>query len=240
MRFLYSRYMQHTFPERKTGIIEVDGIRPDATAEAAVAALTARALKRLEAETEGSFSEIQAWRRAYSTMGLKPTQYRCASEALLRRLRKDGTLPNLHPLIDLCNAASVAYAVPVAVFDLDLVAGDLEVRQAKGDETYIAFSGETEAPDPDEVIFADDDGFAHARRWANRQSRKSAVCAKTTRALIVAEALHKGGAKDVAQLTDELSEMIASIFGIAGGTELLLTAGAIYTSENAEASGRVG
>jgi DNA/RNA-binding domain of Phe-tRNA-synthetase-like protein len=37
-------------------------------------------------------------------MGLKPTQYRCAPEALLRRLRKEGTLPPLHPLVDLCNA----------------------------------------------------------------------------------------------------------------------------------------
>ncbi len=179
MRFSYYTYMQHTFPDRTTGIFELDGIRSDADAEAAVAELTGRALKRLEAETERAFPEIQAWRRAYSTMGLKPTQYRCASEALLRRLRKDGALPKLHPLIDLCNAASVAYAIPVAVFDLDHITGDLMVRQASGDETYLAFSGDVETPDHDEVILADNEGNAHARRWANRQSRKSAVSAKT-------------------------------------------------------------
>ncbi|MEL6523888.1 MAG: phenylalanine--tRNA ligase beta subunit-related protein [Pseudomonadota bacterium] len=240
MRFLYSRYMQHTFPDRVTGIIEVDGIRPDAKVTTEVADLSARALKRLEAETEGSFPEIQAWRRAYSTMGLKPTQYRCASEALLRRLRKDASLPKLHPLIDLCNAASVAYAVPVAVFDLDHVAGDLEVRQAKGDETYLAFSGETETPDPDEVIFADEHGFAHARRWANRQSRQSAVSTETKRALIVTEALHESGAEDVEKLTNELLAMIADTFGVAGQTELLLSPDAVYASENAGGSGHVG
>lgn len=233
MRFLYSRYMQHTFPDRVTAIIEVDGIRPDATVSAEVADLIGRALRRLEVETEGSFPEIQAWRRAYSTMGLKPTQFRCASEALLRRLRKDASLPKLHPLIDLCNAASVSHAVPVAVFDLDHVAGDLEVRQASGDETYIAFSGEIEAPDPNEVIFADEDGYAHARRWTNRQSRKSAVSAKTKRALIVAEALHKGGAEVVAELTKELSGMIANTFGVAAKTQLLLSPDAFYASENA-------
>lgn len=216
MRFLYSRYMQQTFPNRVTGVVEVDGIRADVTVAASVADLTSRALKRLDAETEGSFPEIQGWRRAYSTMGLKPTQYRCASEALLRRLRKDGKLPELHPLIDLCNAASVAYAVPIAVFDLDVVAGDLEVRQAKGDETYLAFSGETETPVRDEVIFADEDGFAHARRWANRQSRRSAVSAGTTRALIIAEALHDSGAEDMERLARELSGLIASTFGSTG------------------------
>lgn len=232
--------MQHTFPDRVTGIIRVDGIQPDAMVSAQVAELTARAHRRLETETEGSFPEIQAWRRAYSTMGLKPTQYRSASEALLRRLRKNGSLPELHPLIDLCNAASVAYAVPVAVFDLDYVAGDLEVRQACGDETYIAFSGETETPNPDEVIFADEDDSAHARRWANRQSRKSAVSAETKRALIVMEALHEGGAVDVDQLTNELSAMIANTFEVPGQTELLLHPGAIFASENAGGSGRVG
>ncbi|WP_247748372.1 B3/4 domain-containing protein [Ruegeria sp. R13_0] len=152
------------------------------------------ALKRLEFESEGAFVEIQAWRRAYAKMGLKPTQYRCAAEALLRRLRKSGDLPKLHPLIDLCNAVSVAFAVPVAVFDMDRISGDLCVRPADGDETYLAFSGQSETPDPGEVIFADYGGHAHARRWANRQSLSSAVSPKTTRALIVAVAQHEDAA----------------------------------------------
>ena len=232
MRFLYSRNMQDNFPDRVSGIIEIHGIQPLAEVSAEVSELTARARKRLEAETEGSFPEIQAWRRAYSKMGLKPTQYRCASEALLRRLRKDAVLPKLHPLIDLCNAASVAYAVPVAVFDLDHVAGDLVVRQAKGDETYLAFSGETETPDPDEVIFADEDGYAHARRWANRQSRKSAVSAETTRALIVSEALHNGGAESVTKLVDELSAKLVGTFGTSGQAALLLSPNARYASRS--------
>ena len=163
-------------------------------------------------------------------MGLKPTQYRCASEALLRRLRRDGTLPKLHPLIDICNAASVAYAIPVAVFDLDHVAGNLMVRRAKGDEAYLAFSGEIETPDPDEVIFADDEGGAHARRWANRQSRRSAVSAVTTRALIVAEAVHEDSGADVQRLADELDSMIAEAFGIAPKTKVLLSPSSEYVS----------
>jgi len=231
MRFLYSLHMQQTFPDRVTGVVELDGIRADAKVGAEVARLTARALERLGAATEGSFPEIQAWRRAYTTMGLKPTQYRCASEALLRRLRKDGRLPQLHPLIDLCNAASVAYAVPIAVFDLDFVAGDLEVMQARGDESYLAFSGETETPVRDEIIFADEDGFAHARRWANRQSRRSAVSAGTTRALIIAEALHDSGAEDMERLTRELSGILASTLGCTGQVTILQAPDAIYVSE---------
>ena len=66
---------------------------------------------------ESELPEIQAWRRAFAAMGLKPTQYRCASESLLRRFRKEGSLPRLHPLVDLCNAVSLAFAIPVAVLD---------------------------------------------------------------------------------------------------------------------------
>jgi DNA/RNA-binding domain of Phe-tRNA-synthetase-like protein len=69
-----------------------------------------RATARLPQRPESEFPEITAWRRAFSQMGLKPTQYRCASEALLRRFRKDGSLPSIHPLVDVCNAVSLAYA----------------------------------------------------------------------------------------------------------------------------------
>jgi len=97
-------------------------------------------------------------------MGLKPTQYRCAAESLLRRLRTQGSLPRLHPLVDLCNAVSLAFAVPVAVLDADRIAWPLEVRYATGDEDYLTFGGETEHPAPGEVIFADqdsEDGISH-------------------------------------------------------------------------------
>ena len=119
--------------------------------------------------------QTQAWRRAFARMGLKPTQYRCASEALLRRYKKEGALPAIHPLVDLCNAISMAYAIPVAVLDAGRVIGSIEVRCADGSENYLAFSGEIEHPYAAEVIFADDAGNAHARRWTNRQSALSAV-----------------------------------------------------------------
>jgi DNA/RNA-binding domain of Phe-tRNA-synthetase-like protein len=138
--------------------------------------------------------------RVFDTHRLKPTQYLCASEALLRRLRKKGSLPRIHPLIDLCNAVSVAFAVPVAVFDLSKVAGYLEVRYAGGSERYESFSGETESPAPREVIFADGGGRAHARRWTNRQSSYSAVREQTRTVLIVAEALHASAQPDMQRL----------------------------------------
>lgn len=204
----YSPDIRSRFPQLRSGVLRVEAVDPKAEVGGAISTFTAIADRRLAAASEGEFPEIQAWRRAFAAMGLKPTQYRCASEALLRRYRKEGSLPSLHPLIDLCNAASLAFAIPVAVFDADRISGTLTVRLARGDEHYETFSGETEHPQAGEVIFADETGRAHARRWTNRQSGWSAVRSDTTRALIVAEALHDTAGNDVASLVSALHEAL--------------------------------
>lgn len=163
---------------------------------------------RLADTTEGSLPEIRAWRAAFTAMGLKPTQYRCASESLLRRLRTQGDMPALHPLIDFGNAVSAAFAIPLAIFDLDRVALPLIVTRAAGDERYVTFAGEEEHPEPGEIIFRDAGGWAHARRWTHRQSGRSAVRSCTRRALMVTEALHDNAAVDVEKVAVTLTEAL--------------------------------
>lgn len=221
MYFRHAPEMWRDFPELVPGVLAVNGIHDRADVESRVAAFTRIALERLEGGTESEFPEIQAWRRAFSRMGLKPTQYRCASEALLRRLRKEGALPRLHPLVDLCNAVSVAFATPVAALDVSRIAGGIEVRYATGDERYQTFGGEVEHPDPREVVFADEEGNAHARRWTNRQSGASAVQATTTSVLIVAEALHPAAPDDIPRLTATLAAELTAAWSVTPTTALL-------------------
>jgi DNA/RNA-binding domain of Phe-tRNA-synthetase-like protein len=217
--FKHSSEIWGDFPELVAGTLFTEGIGKAVDKDVDVAERLGRfcdiASGRLVSNTEGEFPEIQAWRRAFSRMGLKPTQYRCASESLLRRFRKEGSLPAIHPLIDICNAVSLAFAIPIAVFDIAEVAEYLEVRYATGAETYLTFSGEIEHPEPREVIFADAANRAHARRWTNRQSRYSAVQGSTDTVLIVAEGLHSSAATDVPQLlsalADELNEVWAAV-----------------------------
>lgn len=199
MYFQHSSEIWREYPELVPGVLFVDGIDRDVDVESRITTFNARAGERLAAASEGEFPEIQAWRRAFSRMGLKPTQYRCASESLLRRFRKEKALPRIHPLIDLCNSLSLAFAIPVAVFDVSRITGNLEVRHAVGNENYLSFSGQVEHPDAGEVIFADDIGEAHARRWTNRQSASSAI-RETTTALIVTEAMHATASSDVGEL----------------------------------------
>jgi DNA/RNA-binding domain of Phe-tRNA-synthetase-like protein len=215
VRFQHSGDIWRDFPHLVPAVLRVQGITGDAVTGPAADRFAAIAKARLAAvSAESELPEIQAWRRAFAAMGLKPTQYRCAAESLLRRFRKEGSLPGLHPLVDLCNAVSLAFAIPVAVFDLAAVAGPLEVRYAAGDEEYLTFAGKVEHPAPGEVIFADGAGRAHARRWTNRQSGRSAVRDSTAAALIVAEALHDSAPRDVAELVTVLAAEVEAVWAV--------------------------
>jgi DNA/RNA-binding domain of Phe-tRNA-synthetase-like protein len=206
--FRHASEIWNDFPDLVPGVLAAEGLRRGAEIRDRVDGFTTIAESRLAEKTEAELPEIQAWRRAFSRMGLKPTQYRCASESLLRRYRKERALPSIHPLIDLCNAISMAFAIPVAVFDVAKVAGFVEVRYATGSERYASFSGELEHPEPREVIFADGAGRAHARRWTNRQSADSAVGDETDAVLIVAEALHESAQPDVERLVATIAEAL--------------------------------
>ncbi|MEZ7128664.1 B3/4 domain-containing protein [Nonomuraea sp. AD125B] len=223
MRFQHSAALWRDFPELVPGVLVARGLNAGVSVDDRLVPYAEAAAKRLATATESELPEIQAWRRAFTRMGLKPTQYRCASESLLRRFRKEGALPRLHPLIDLCNAVSIAYAIPVAVFDLSRVAGDLEVRYATGEETYLTFSGDDEHPAPGEVVFADAEGRAHARRWTNRQSGLSAVSPDTADVLIVAEALHETARADVEALMDALAAELTALWSVAAPHPAILT-----------------
>jgi DNA/RNA-binding domain of Phe-tRNA-synthetase-like protein len=230
VKFQHSEDIWRDFPQLVPGVVYVRGITGDAAAGPAADRFTDIAKSRLAAvPAESELPEIQAWRRAFAAMGLKPTQYRCASESLLRRFRREGGLPGLHPLVDLCNAVSLAFAIPVAVFDADAITGPLEVRHAAGDEEYLTFAGEVEYPATGEVIFADAARRAHARRWTNRQSGRSAVRGSTAAVLIVAEALHESAPQDMTELIAALTAELAAIWSVAPSAAVLTAADPRFT-----------
>jgi DNA/RNA-binding domain of Phe-tRNA-synthetase-like protein len=198
MYFQHDAALWRDFPALVPGVLYVEGITADATPDTDPYVATAKT--RLADGPESEFPEIQAWRRAFARMGLKPTQYRCAAESLLRRFRKEGSLPRLHPLVDLCN-----------------------------DEDYLTFGGEVEHPAPGEVIFADQAGQAHARRWTNRQSGRSAVSPATSTVLIVAEAMHEGAVTTIPELINTLTSEISQTWTTTPETAVLTPASPRFT-----------
>ena len=127
-----------------------------------------------------------------------------------RSVRADGAPPAWHRA-DVRSLAS----------DVARVVGWVQVRHATGAERYLTFGGEVENPAEGEVVFADADGNAHARRWTNRQSGLSAVHDGTRAVLIVAEAMHDTARADVESLLTALSAEIAMAWQPPAATAIL-------------------
>jgi DNA/RNA-binding domain of Phe-tRNA-synthetase-like protein len=163
-------------------------------------------------ESEGAYPEIQQWRSVYRTMKIDPTKYRMAAESILRRLRKSGEFPDLHPLVSLCNAISARFALPVAALDCHHIDGRMVVQQSRGGENYMAFDGSTIQLDAGEVTFVDEAGRAHARKWSHKQSALSAITSQTKEVIVVSEAVHPGSEEDLLQLQKILVDDLQSLW----------------------------
>jgi DNA/RNA-binding domain of Phe-tRNA-synthetase-like protein len=168
------------------------------------------ALARIGEQPPGTLPSLAAWRRTFTAFGVEPTRYRSAAEALLRRLTKHGEIPSVGLLVDIGNLVSVRYLLPVAVLDLTNVAGGITVRLAEGGEEYTDLGATIiERPDPGEVVFVDEVGVVHARRWCWRQSGQSATGPTTNEILIAVEGLHETAADDVAAALADLEHLLA-------------------------------
>ena len=208
--FRYDEAIIARYPNVIGGMILVRGVINGPTTPELAAAYAdeqAATLQRLGTTPLSQVPALAAWRAAFRGFGVDPTQYRCAAEALLRRLTKAGSIPNLNTLVDLGNLISIRYALPIAMVDLRAIPDGTTVRFAKGDERFTNLGqSEPEAPAPGEVIFSDDTGLVTARRWCWRQSDESAARDDTTDLLVTIEAHHPDGRADVeAALRDLLA-----------------------------------
>lgn len=210
--FAYAPELLDVYPDAVAGVVHAGGVGNAASPAALRQDFRQAQVDRvamLQGTPIAELPSIAAWRRAFTRFGAKPTQYRNAAEALLRRLVKTGEIPTINMLVDIGNLVSVRWAMPVAVMDQGSVVGGTTVRFATGEESFADLgSSETGRPEPGEVIFVDDAGTVSARRWCWRQSRQSASGPSTTDVLFVVEGLHDDAAADVARALRELEHLL--------------------------------
>ncbi len=120
------------------GVLVLEGIRvvdnPDiasATAELG-ARLTGRYAGLLPSEIPG----LKEARHLYKSFGMDPSRHRPSSEALLRRILKGKDLYRISNVVDSCNLASLEFLLPVGMYDLARVTGDVVLRTGEEGEQY--------------------------------------------------------------------------------------------------------
>jgi tyrosyl-tRNA synthetase len=161
--------------------VVAEGVDPSRGSEA-IRALLDEAAESTRAQFSSGdpavVAEIAAWRERLGRLGVDASQYPASIETLIRRTTA-GDVPRVGPVVDLANAISLKYRVPVGAHDLDRLRGDLGVRLARQGE-YFTGLGEigVDAVPAGEPVYADD-REVRTRRWVWRQGERGKVTAGT-------------------------------------------------------------
>jgi DNA/RNA-binding domain of Phe-tRNA-synthetase-like protein len=123
--------------------------------------------------------DVVPYREAFQALGMNPNKYMCSIEALFTRIAKAKGMPHINPLVDLNNAVSLKYTLPMGTHDLGGANGDMEIRFSRPGDTFLPFGAEAEeSPDPGELVYAVG-SQVRTRRWTWRQSEHGKIDEKT-------------------------------------------------------------
>jgi DNA/RNA-binding domain of Phe-tRNA-synthetase-like protein len=119
----------------------------------------------------------------------------------------------VNPVVDLYNAISLRYAIPVGGENLDAYAGAPRLTIADGTEAFDTMkdgSPAVEAPDAGEVVWRDDQGVT-CRRWNWRQGVRTRLSADARRMWFILESLAPMPIEALQEASDKLVDGLRTL-----------------------------
>ncbi|HEP0984566.1 TPA: B3/4 domain-containing protein [Enterobacter ludwigii] len=174
--------------------------------DVASAALTQACQQVLTDDVVWAEAHLSAWDDVFRAFGAKPKRTPCSASALRKRVLKEGALPPLDPVVDIYNAISIRYAIPVGGENLAAYAGAPRLTLAEGNEPFDTLKeGQPviEYPDAGEVIWRDDVGVT-CRRWNWRQGVRTRLDSQAQHMWFILESLPSMPLSALQEAGDEL------------------------------------
>ncbi|WP_434697903.1 B3/4 domain-containing protein [Pseudomonas sp. Z1-14] len=153
-------------------------------------------------------AHLQQWAQTFRLFGAKPQRTPCSAEALRKRVLRDGGLPSLDPVVDLYNAISLEYAIPVGGENIEAYTGSPRLVIAEGGEPFDTMkegAPALEYPDAGEVVWRDDQGVT-CRRWNWRQGVRTRLDAEARQMWFILESLPAMPLEALTEAGDRLIE----------------------------------
>jgi DNA/RNA-binding domain of Phe-tRNA-synthetase-like protein len=169
-------------------VAESSGVAAPTTA---VSALDRASAAVRSGKPQWAEAHLDAWRRVFQRFGAKAQRTPSSAEALRRRFLRDGTLPQVNPVVDLYNAISLEFAIPVGGENLAAYVGAPRLVIATGAEVFDTVKDGNridEHPEPGEVVWRDDVGVT-CRRWNWRQGVRTRLDHDARRMWFILESL---------------------------------------------------
>jgi DNA/RNA-binding domain of Phe-tRNA-synthetase-like protein len=101
--------------------------------------------------------KILATRAGYKALGKDPARYRGSAEALIRRILSGKQFPQINTVVDIINLVSVERRLPIGLYDLSHVTGDIVFRAGRAGESYKGI-GKYDLNLEDLPVFSDAEG----------------------------------------------------------------------------------
>lgn len=166
---------------------------------------------------------IKVWRDAFQKFKKKKGN-RASIEALLARVDKGNYVGGINPLVDVYNAISLTYGLPIGGEDIDNFAGNLRltVSEEGGDE-FMALGDEENNPTlPGELCYLDDIG-AVCRCWNWRDGKRTMLTGNTKNAFMIIESVDPGRHGDLVEALDLMEENAVKYLGAKALVKTILT-----------------
>ena len=146
--------------------------------------------------------QVETVRKAYKALGKDPARYRGSAEALLRRIVAGKGFPQINVVVDVINLVSVESRLPIGLYDLGHVTGEIIFRAGKAGETYKGI-GKYDLNLEGLPVFADNAG-PHGS--ATSDSERTMVTAETKE--ILAVIISFGGTEGLERWAQRMSELL--------------------------------
>ena len=169
--------------------------------------------EKLKSRKAKEYPPIFPYREAFQSLGINPNKFPPSIEALISRIEKGKTLPSINPIVDLGNAISLKYAIPLGAHDLNASAEALEVRLSTAQDQFIPFgTHEPEAIEPEEILYVSGHQVK-TRRWIWRQSEFGKITPESTNIFFPLDGIEPINGAETTAARDELATLLEKYFG---------------------------
>jgi len=156
--------------------------------------------------------QILATRAAYKALGKDPARYRGSAEALLRRVIAGKGLPRINAVVDIISLVSVESRLPIGLYDLAHVSGDIVFRAGRAGESYKGI-GKYDLNLEGLPVFCDALG-PHGSPTSDSERTMVTIETKNVLAVIISF----GGKGELGRWTQRMSELFA-LYALGNGCE---------------------
>jgi DNA/RNA-binding domain of Phe-tRNA-synthetase-like protein len=171
----------------------------------------------LENKNINDLEGINEWRSIFKSTGKDPNRYRPSVEALYRRIKKQNFIDTVQSAIDVNNFFSLQYQVPIGIYDMKQMDGNVLMKIGDPNEEYMGLNGR--ANSVENLIVSTDHLGPFGSPFVD--SARTPVTFETNTALQIIYLRPSMNVVEAEKLTESLMNMFIQIHGGEGSFQVI-------------------